>query len=228
MGQTLFQILDRHRQLIPSCKLPSSNQSLTIAGPAFPVRETGVGLVAYFSSSFSSEQRGALRRTLRLKVDVGREDGSAVPLIIHDLSATGLLVQTGDGPSIGEKLHIELPDAGLHPAKVVWSSGSFVGCRFDQPLPQATISAALLRSIQPRLARTTDASASSPARDLQARVEYLEHELGKASKAETAYERQIVSNDNRLPLHVRGQILLGLSAFSAGTWALLLWSMGLS
>lgn len=185
-----------------------------------------MGLVAHFSESVCSEKRGDGRRTLRLEVDVGRADGSAVSLTIHDLSATGFLVQTIDGASIGEELHIELPDGGLYPARVVWSSGNFVGCVFDQTLPKAAVSAALLRSVRPEPDWKIEAGGSY-ARDLQARVNSFVDGLAEADSGKAIPEKQFVSDVDCLPIHTRGRILIGLSAISAGFWVLLSWSVGL-
>jgi hypothetical protein len=191
------------------------------------IKETEVGLVAHLSESFSSEQRGDLRRTLRLEVEGTRDDSRVAPLNIHDLSATGLLAQTSEPPLVGERLYVQLPDEGCYAAKVVWSSGSFVGCAFDTPLPRAAISAALLRSIQPGTKLPTEAEgASSPVQELQARVDdMLRRTVEPRSKA--SLEQQGDHIEDRLPLHVRGRILVGLGVVSAGIWALALWSVGL-
>jgi hypothetical protein len=148
--------------------------------------------------------------------------------MIHDLSSTGLLVQTDDPPAIGERLHVVLPEQGRFPAKVVWSSGRFVGCKFDRPLPRAALSAALLRGVLPSAKQQTDpAGASSPALALQQRVKKLVDGPAEASDVEAAFEQQVDHADHRLPLHVRGRILVGLGAVSAGTWLLVLWGTGL-
>lgn len=184
-----------------------------------------MGLVAHFSEGIVSEQRGVARRTLRLEVEGRCTDGSTAQLTIHDLSATGLLVETDDEPSIGEKLHIELPDARRYAAKVVWSSEGFVGCKFDRPLPQAAISTALLRSVQPGTEQRIEARDTSGAvKKLQARVQHLVQ--GSAHALVPTIEQPSRSPDTRLPLHVRGWILMGLGAVSGGMWAVVLWSIG--
>jgi hypothetical protein len=148
--------------------------------------------------------------------------------LIHDLSAAGLLVQTDDPPSVGEKLHVVLPEQGRFPAKVVWSSGGFVGCRFDRPLPRAALSAALLRGVLPGAERPIDlAGASSPALALQQRVTKLVHGVPETTVVNGPFEQQINHQEDRLTLHVRGRILVGLGAASAGTWLLILWGAGL-
>lgn len=133
-----------------------------------------MGLVAHFSKSFGSQQRGAAKRTLRLEAEGHYNDGLIAPLVIHDLSATGLLVETNDEHSIGEKLQIEMPDARRYAAKVVWSSEGFVGCKFDRPLPRAALCAALLRSVQPGAEQRLEVTdANGAVQKLQARVKDL-------------------------------------------------------
>ena len=185
-----------------------------------------MGLVAHLGESFASEQRGARRRTLRLHAEGEGADSSAAPLLIHDLSPTGLLVQTDDPPAVGEKLHVLLPEQGRFPAKVVWSSGRFVGCKFDRPLPRAVLSAALLRSAPPGAERPTEAAgASSPVQALHDRVDQSLHGPPDASAVNP--QQQIEPRFDRLPLHVRGRIFAGLATASAGAWLLILWSAGL-
>lgn len=188
-----------------------------------------MALVAHLSEgSAAAEQRRTTRRTLRLEVAGTSSEGVAAPMIIHDLSATGLLVQTDNGLPVGEKLHIELFDAGRHPAKVVWSSGRFIGCKFERPLPQAVISAALLRSVPLEVEQRTEATgASSAVQQLQARVHHLVNGPREAGVVEVEASEQDASADNRYPLHVRGRILVGVGTVSASIWALVLWAVEL-
>lgn len=67
-------------------------------------------------------------------------------VVIHDLSPTGMLLETPQDLCSGETLFVDLPERGPTAASVVWSSGHFHGCSFEQSIPSATISAALLRS----------------------------------------------------------------------------------
>ncbi|MCW3797821.1 PilZ domain-containing protein [Sphingomonas sp. BN140010] len=181
-----------------------------------------MGLVAYIDDSLASEKRRAPRRTLRLEVGVATGAPEQARMMIHDLSPTGLLVEAEDGPTVGEKLQIELPGSGSFPAKVMWSSGRFVGCKFEQVLPQAAISAALLKSVRAP-ERTAPAGNLTPVQELQARVQRLV-EGGEAVTEGSA--AQVAANDDRLPFHVRGRIMLGLSLASAGVWGALLWAIG--
>ena len=73
-------------------------------------------------------------------------DGEGVPVTIHNISATGILLECDIPIGVDEELRIELPRAPGTMAHVVWTSGHFAGCRFAAPLDKAVLSAARLRS----------------------------------------------------------------------------------
>lgn len=89
--------------------------------------------------------RYARRRQLKLHV---RASAGAQPsnVVIHNISPTGLLIQTDDELRTGDTLEVELPETGVVQAQVVWDNDGFYGCEFASPLKQATVSAAILVS----------------------------------------------------------------------------------
>lgn len=91
------------------------------------------------------DERSAARRTLRLEVPTSsyRDANEA---LIHNLSETGLLLETSAELQVGEALQVELPHAGTITAIVVWVRGTFAGCEFAARVPKAAVSAALLRA----------------------------------------------------------------------------------
>jgi len=94
----------------------------------------------------SRNKRGDARRTMHL-VAAGRTvGGHSTEVLIHDLSTSGLLVQTVVPLAVGETIEIVLPRTGAREADIVWTSGTFFGCRFLHPIPPASVSAALLKS----------------------------------------------------------------------------------
>jgi transcriptional regulator with XRE-family HTH domain len=95
-------------------------------------------------------KRGAARQTLRIIAPGVTNDGPEAVNIVN-LSATGMLIESTASLSIGQSLRVELPHAGTSSATVVWSSGNFIGCRFQKPLSSAALSAALLKSEPARL-----------------------------------------------------------------------------
>lgn len=104
-----------------------------------------MSIEARFETAAHADQRGAVRRTLHLGVS-GRFAGGAEGLAtVHNISATGMLVETEATLTEGETIAIELPEVGEVTASVVWMDFPMHGCRFDEPLSLASLSAAQLR-----------------------------------------------------------------------------------
>lgn len=91
----------------------------------------------------TNSRRAAPRRKLQLGSTLS-EGGHDV--VIHDLSATGVLLQTSAKLEPFDDLEVDLPEIGATSAFVVWSSGDYFGCEFARPIPRSAISAALLRN----------------------------------------------------------------------------------
>ena len=102
---------------------------------------------AYFESAAKpSASTRAARRKLMLEVRGAHASGSDVPVVIHNISETGLLIECEAALSIRDRIDIDLPHAGVVPATLVWVSGQMFGCQFDAPISPAALSAAQLRS----------------------------------------------------------------------------------
>jgi hypothetical protein len=90
-----------------------------------------------------TDRRASPRRRLRLGStlsEVGHE------VVIHDLSSTGVLLQTSAELGAFDNFEIELPEVGATHAYVVWTSSDFFGCEFARPIPRSALSAAQLRN----------------------------------------------------------------------------------
>jgi transcriptional regulator with XRE-family HTH domain len=85
------------------------------------------------------------RRRLRLEARGATASGGPTDVLVHNVSATGLLLESAVTLAIGERIEIDLPHAGATGASVVWTSGRLCGCQFDAPVSAATLSAAQLR-----------------------------------------------------------------------------------
>lgn len=96
----------------------------------------------------AEKQRRANRVSLLLEV-AGSTDKEHVPVTVHNMSETGILIETQSMLTAGQKITIELPQAEAVSALVVWQSAPLFGCRFDQPLSRAALSAAQLRNPVP-------------------------------------------------------------------------------
>lgn len=91
-----------------------------------------------------ADVRRDFRRTLLLAATGATSAGNAA-VTIHNISVTGLLLQTEASLVQGESIDVELPHAGKTRARVVWSSGRFHGCAFVAPISHAALSAAQLQ-----------------------------------------------------------------------------------
>lgn len=90
-------------------------------------------------------KRGEPRRKLKLETQGGLASGGAANVLVHNLSLTGLLLESEVPLPVGETIEVELPQAGVATAKVVWASGHLFGCQFRTPISKAALSAAQLR-----------------------------------------------------------------------------------
>ncbi len=97
----------------------------------------------------SDGQRDQPRRELRLETSGVLPGGVAANVTVHNISATGLLLQTSLPVERGETLMVELPQIGEVAAEIVWVSGSLFGCAFGQALSPAALAAAELRADAP-------------------------------------------------------------------------------
>jgi hypothetical protein len=92
------------------------------------------------------DRRISDRRVLKLRVPGSTTSGSGVPVLIHDMSVSGLLIQTEATIDVGTMLDIHLPEVGPQSATIVWNRDQFFGCEFQSPLSKAGLSAAILKS----------------------------------------------------------------------------------
>lgn len=93
----------------------------------------------------TGERRYATRRTLSLGT-LASTDPSSWRVVIHDLSETGLRIQTGMPLSVGDEIEVALPEAETAIARVVWTEDTTYGCEFLTPITKGAVSASLLLS----------------------------------------------------------------------------------
>ena len=92
-----------------------------------------------------TERRTGDRRPLRLTVDANLSGSPDLAVRVHDLSESGILIETPERLAPGQHFEVLLPLTGPVDAVVVWNSGRYYGCQFGRPVPSATVSAALLK-----------------------------------------------------------------------------------
>jgi hypothetical protein len=150
----------------------------------------------------AANRRYTSRRALRLGAVLSDR---GIEVVIHDLSLTGLLIETPQPLCSGETLFVDLPERGPTAASVVWSSGNFHGCAFELSIPAATVSAALLKSPVGAVPGSADGGLDI------GRLQALTADLEAAEPV-----------DDRYSLRTRGLVLGGLLVVSWGSigWAL--------
>lgn len=117
----------------------------------------------FLPSASGTDKRHDARRKLSLLAPGLRHDGTGIEVQIHNISGTGLLLESDVKLAAGDRIEIELPHAGDITAVVIWASGRLFGCRFEGPVSPATLSAVELKSAV-ALAPTA-APASGPGED---------------------------------------------------------------
>ncbi|MBE5073719.1 helix-turn-helix domain-containing protein [Erythrobacteraceae bacterium E2-1 Yellow Sea] len=102
---------------------------------------------AYLDSvTEGSDDRRHTRHQLSLATSGARPGDAASAVLIHNASTSGMLIETDLVLTQGEALLVNLPEAPLIPARIVWVNDRFYGCEFESPISSAVLSAAQLRS----------------------------------------------------------------------------------
>lgn len=88
-----------------------------------------------------NERRSEARRHLLYATTARGQDGDSQPVLVRDISARGLLLETEDGVTLDPVVAVTLPEAGDVESHVIWQGDKLAGCRLDLHLSQATIDA---------------------------------------------------------------------------------------
>jgi transcriptional regulator with XRE-family HTH domain len=139
-----------------------------------------------------NERRSETRRHLLFATTARNENGETQPILVRDISARGLLLETEEGVTLDESFSVTLPEAGDVAAHIIWKGEKLAGCRLDNHLSQATIDAVRAKGEAAHEAQPDDsAMAQAPmprtaARTLAARLKQLriERDLTRAELAE--------------------------------------------
>ena len=94
----------------------------------------------------SPENRQYERRCLMLETDGALPGGGSGNVTIHNISESGMLVETRLELEVGARLSIDLPHDPSVPASVVWVSGTLFGCKFERPIGLPALSAVQLKA----------------------------------------------------------------------------------
>lgn len=139
-----------------------------------------------------TERRSETRRHLLFATTARGDDGESQPVLVRDISARGLLLETEEGAVLDPSIAVNLPEAGDVEAHVIWQGDKLAGCRLDHHLSQATIDAVRAKGEAAHAEQIEDAEeAGAPTprtavRTLAARLKQLriERELTRAELAE--------------------------------------------
>ncbi len=96
-----------------------------------------------------TDNRARERRSLLLATSGILPTGKDANVTIHNISQTGMLLETSLPLSEGAQLAVNLPEIGAIEAVVVWGSGMLFGCRFEREVSPGTLSAVQLRASAP-------------------------------------------------------------------------------
>lgn len=120
------------------------------------------------------------RRKLLLEARGALSSGASAEILVHDISATGLLIESPAPLGMDERISIDLPQAGATWARVVWTSGKLFGCQFHTPISSAALSAAQLRSAVGQPVEIAQRNALAADASFGARLQRLRKERGIA------------------------------------------------
>jgi len=164
-----------------------------------------MAIAARLEPERAQERRSKQRR--KLSLDSNIHTGEIVS--VHDISPTGMLIETDADLSALDRLEIDLPENGTTNAIIAWNSGRYYGCQFTKPLSPAKVSAALLRSTP---------KASGPAAGKSRRQEVAEQRT--PGEAVVAQERP--AQQREWSLGARSRFILGSSIL---LWALIIFAI---
>lgn len=86
------------------------------------------------------------RRALFLETSGRLPGGLEANVVVHNISAGGLLMETEMALSVDERLVLDLPEVGAVRAVIVWQSGILFGCAFEETLDQTALASVQLRA----------------------------------------------------------------------------------
>jgi len=90
----------------------------------------------------SIDNRKQRRHRLLLEAEGRGHETVSGAVLVHDISDTGLLIETIYALGIGKMIEVNHPCAGvLMEAEIMWAAGQIYGCKFTRERMQATASA---------------------------------------------------------------------------------------
>ena len=143
-------------------------------------------------------RRVSERRELKLRArGAAPSSGDTADVVVRNLSATGLLIETAAEFSVGDQLEVDLPDTPRSAARVVWAGKDLFGCAFDRPLSRSALSAARLRSEPNTVPPESEPAAARDEGEMTA--EAMGPQTPEYAQSQRLYARRICSFRRRKP-----------------------------
>lgn len=94
---------------------------------------------------FPASTGGLLR--LALHTAPPREGWRQVPVQLHSLSTSGMLIESDYSLKFGDKIETELGDAAVALGEITWTGAKLFGCQFDEVVAADLLERAVSRAI---------------------------------------------------------------------------------
>ena len=129
-----------------------------------------------------------------------------------------MLIETAAELVPFDSFQIDLPEVGFTQAVIIWNSGQYYGCELNEPVPQAVVSAALLRSAPavPAEQLPLPMEQQIPAARGSIATDVVESAALEGPRTYEAFE------DDKAPLTVRLRVIFGSAIV---LWSLILWAI---
>lgn len=95
--------------------------------------------------AYTDERDSSRYRLMATAMGRSRSAGE-LPITLHNVSETGLLIEAETSLQVGSFILIALSGEAEVSAKVVWSSGAYHGAQFDRPMSPSFVRACLADS----------------------------------------------------------------------------------
>jgi hypothetical protein len=156
------------------------------------------------------DHRSAVRRRLRLGVSASSSSDVSMALILN-ISETGLLIETLLELVVGDTFQVEITNAIVTRARVIWIDGLSAGCEFASPVSIGAVSAAQLMSPVAQKAETPFRSNS--------RLEAEPQDYDECFCSDSNHHRHIANFGNGIAYLPRcGPPALTMSALRSERW----------
>ena len=82
-----------------------------------------------------ADARTEHREDVQFRARSAEADGTRKPLLVVNMSPSGMMIRTDDAYCAGDTLRVQLPVLGAVEAVVVWALGGRMGCQLAHSIP---------------------------------------------------------------------------------------------